>query len=485
MLVAPKDDLEVTGQPVPAGLHLAVPAATAALAQTSVGPAEIQTIDLTSGTITYVPPQLPAYASRPLRSRRQVALSLVLAAAVIAAVVATIRHLYVVPAPANAQAEPASRVDLNFKTPGRIVAVNVRPGDRVQQGQVLAVQDAGPAKASVDAARATLMADQARLALLQQPASQLDQQKERLQIQQAQQQLQAAATGLQETQSVGGATVVQAQQTLANATDTLARDRATFSSECPAGGATPRGGGGNAGVDCAQLADRLQQDNDAVTSDSLAVQRAQLVAQQSNDLANRSSVLANTQLQLAQADANLKLAPATAADIAGAEAQVAADQASLASRQQDLIDLQLLAPADAIVASVAGTVGGFVDPNGVRVYDLQANQQDQSHFQLLPSAPSYRNPSANFVPTIELYGTTGWQVVAQVSENDAVRAVPGQRATVVLPAFHNLRIPARVHGVVAQPLRSNTKVLYNLILDVNTLPPNALPGMSARVILNK
>jgi len=60
----------------------------------------------------------------------------------------------------------ATDADLGFQAPGRLVAIAVREGDRVEAGQELARLDAEELVAAVDAARAQVAAAEARLAEL-------------------------------------------------------------------------------------------------------------------------------------------------------------------------------------------------------------------------------------------------------------------------------------------------------------------------------
>jgi HlyD family secretion protein len=67
-----------------------------------------------------------------------------------------------VAATARSNAQPV-QVDLNFKDPGVLTDVLVRPGERVQQGQVLARIDDGEARANLQTAEAGLAAARASL----------------------------------------------------------------------------------------------------------------------------------------------------------------------------------------------------------------------------------------------------------------------------------------------------------------------------------
>lgn len=64
---------------------------------------------------------------------------------------------------ATGTVQPATSLDLNFVNGGVLVAVNVKAGDKVKEGQVLAAIDPAKAKVTLETARANLAAAQQKL----------------------------------------------------------------------------------------------------------------------------------------------------------------------------------------------------------------------------------------------------------------------------------------------------------------------------------
>lgn len=59
--------------------------------------------------------------------------------------------------------EPVKKSEMGFKNDGTIILLNVQPGDRVKQGQVLAEQDSTTLKATLDQAQSSLVQDEINL----------------------------------------------------------------------------------------------------------------------------------------------------------------------------------------------------------------------------------------------------------------------------------------------------------------------------------
>jgi multidrug efflux pump subunit AcrA (membrane-fusion protein) len=261
---------------------------------------------------------------------------------------------------------------------------------------------------------------------------------------------------------------------------------ATFSADCPDGAAGDLAQGLPAGTpNCASQGTLLVRDSEAVTRAQLRLQQQQQAAQQATDGAQRSKTLAQSQLSLAQASAAPGTSPATPQDIAALQAQIAADDANVAAQKAVAQQAVLTAPMDGVVAGVDGVPGDFAGPDGVRTYDRSVAPANQP-FSLLapPGSGSGSPPQTSFLPLVQLYGTNGWQVVAQVGEHDALRAHQGQQAAVRFDGVGKHKFPARVTQVIGQPLRSAGSVVYNVVLRLDSVPARVLPGMTARVLLH-
>jgi HlyD family secretion protein len=377
-------------------------------------------------------------------------------------------------------------VDMNFARSGSIVAVVVKPGDHVKRGDVLARQDDVPVNLAVSAAEATLVADQARLAALGTPAGATPDPKIQASLDKAQKQLAAAAAAAAGSQQSADLALTGAQQNLANAQADQARDQGTFATDCPQGAAGALASGLPAGTpNCVSQAAQVARDLEAVTRAQLRVQQQQQATQQARDGAARSQTLAQSQLSLAQVSVQPTGNVATPQEVAALQAQIAADDANVASQHAAAQQAVLTAPMDGVVAGVDAVPGDFAGPDGVRTYNRSVAPANQPFSLLAPSTSgSSSPPQTSFLPVVQIYGTDGWLVVAQVGEHDALRAHEGQLADVRLDGVGRHRFRGRVTQVIGQPLRSAGSVVYNVVLKLDTVPFRVLPGMSARVFLH-
>jgi multidrug efflux pump subunit AcrA (membrane-fusion protein) len=381
---------------------------------------------------------------------------------------------------------PVAQVDLNFARSGSIVAVLVKPGDHVKRGDILARQDDVAVNLAAAAAEATLAADQARLAALGTPAGSSPDPKVQAALDKAQKQLEAAAAASSGSKQSAELALNVAQQDLTNAQADQARDQGTFATDCPQGAQGPLAPGLPSGTpNCTSQAAQVARDSEAVTRAQLHVQQQQQATQQAREGATRSQTLAQSQLSLAQASVRPGGTVATPQDVAALQAQIAADDANVASQHAAAEQAVLTAPMDGVVAGVDAVPGDFGGPDGVRTYNRSVAPGNQPFSLLAPSTSgSSSPPQTSFLPVVQIYGTGGWLVVAQVGEHDALRAHEGQRADIRLDGVGRHRFRGRVTQVIGQPLRSAGSVVYNVVLKLDTAPRRVLPGMSARVFLH-
>lgn len=215
--------------------------------------------------------------------------------------------------------------------------VNVRAGDRVAAGVVLAVADPSDAQQALEGARLDLDAARARLALDRAPVTPTTRAKARLAITQADRALSQARSSRSQTAANGRLAVAQAQAVLDDAQAKLAADRT-------AAAAAAILTGDEAAVKAAQRAldSARQQAATANLAATAGVQNAEL-SLESAKLAYQGTTSVNTE-----------------AAVAADEAAVARAETALESAQTTLDRLTLTSPIDAVVSSVAIQPGDVV-----------------------------------------------------------------------------------------------------------------------------
>jgi HlyD family secretion protein len=151
------------------------------------------------------PPAHPKGRSKDMRRAKTTVLFAVIAFLGGGAVAAT----------AGSNAQPV-QVDLNFENPGVLTDVLVRPGERVQQGQVLARIDDGEARANLQTAEAGLAAARASLRQLSEGMSPAEMAQARVAQEQAAATADAAARASSDAQDLSAQTSQGLQTDLAH-----------------------------------------------------------------------------------------------------------------------------------------------------------------------------------------------------------------------------------------------------------------------------
>ncbi|MBE3559961.1 MAG: efflux RND transporter periplasmic adaptor subunit [Ktedonobacteraceae bacterium] len=386
---------------------------------------------------------------------------------------------------------------------GKITEINVKVGQHVTKGQVLAqldktaLQDAvnqqqiavnnavknlNAALASAGASNANSQAN-VNAANANQNATQNNTQAS---IDTAQTAVNNAQANLQQAQNLAN---TQKQTAAAQHTQAVNSCRNTGSS----GGGGGNGGSGGAGssggtpttggVPTPTPPSQEQIDNCIALADA---QYNQAVAQADQNVANAQAQLNTAQAQLNQARAQANLSNTTAqnqantaktsagASSATANSQIASAQAQLATAQQQLEQAKhnlenatLKAPHDGIVTAINGTVGGAP---GVTSTNTSGTGSSQA------------TGASTFIQIVDL---SSLQVQANVNESDTANLKIGEPATFTVNAYGDQRtFKGTVSAIPPVGQIANNVVTYPVSIDVdmNSLKgANLMPNMTANV----
>ena len=288
-----------------------------------------------------------AKLKKAVRVARAAAFSIVVAAAGFVAY----RYYFSGPAvPANV-IQVSGRIEgddavVASKTSGRIREINVREGDEVKAGQVIAVLDDEQLRAREEQATSAVRQAEARVRWSQQQISVLDAELEQSRLGTDQARLDAEGKVRQ-----AEAQVAQAEAQLAQAESEYNKARADEEryTALAATGDIPEQKGSHArstaeALNAAVRASRKQVD---VAKAALTSARATLA-----NPAIRSTEGARIRQQIAQAQS----------DIAAAQAEMNRAQAQLSEAQANRQDLQIVAPIDGTVATRSAEPGEVVSP---------------------------------------------------------------------------------------------------------------------------
>src|SRR5256885_1049394 len=214
---------------------------------------------------------------------------------------------------------PAARMAVNFKSPGILTEVDVKVGDKVTTGQVLARIDSSTQQAALAQAQASLASAQANVQSTQSPLTAAQVAQLQHQVSNAQQNYNDTVASVNATNQADAATVTS--------------DQAKVNTEC---GFDP------ASVACsqarAQLAnDQSKQHMDAISGQSRINSASQQITSSRDNLAVQTQVKPNA--------------------LASSQAQLASAQAQVKSAQLALNQATLTAPTSGLVISINGVPG--------------------------------------------------------------------------------------------------------------------------------
>jgi macrolide-specific efflux system membrane fusion protein len=330
---------------------------------------------------------------------------------------------------------PLGQSDLNFGSAGRVIAVNVQPGQAVKAGQVLATLDTTSLSAAVTQAQATLASAQARLSLDQAGPSAQSLSQSQASVRTAQAQLQSAQTALADTQANNAISVQQAQA---------------------AGGEAPAA--------------------------------AQAKAQQSNDQAQGQVSSAQVQLQNAQEALAALQKGTTSQQVQMDTSQVQIDQINVDSAQKALSQGTLTAPVDGVVGVVNLTTGQSVSSGSSTSSSSTSSSSSSPQISVLtPGAFQVTgtvsdtqvneiavNQRALVTPAGSTQAVKG-HVTAVAAEATVTSGVATFPVTIALDGSN----PSLHSGVSA-----SISVVVNQVVGVLTVPTSAVRGASVQMLVN-
>ena len=391
--------------------------------------------------------------------------------------------------------------NLGFVKGGQLTAVNVKVGDRVTAGQVLATIDPFAAQQSLDEARGQLRTQQATLEKLNNSpvvgGSQdtLDQAQTILAKTKAQADAQndAAETAVDNARRA----LSQAKKQLDKAEDAKkaacasspavamlasSGSSSTTTSNTPSVPTMSTSGASSAACTSAQS---------AVTSAKSGVVTAQNnldAAKQQQDVTEASGRLAVANAQQAVVSAQNALDSAASdrpSNISAQAGQVTAAQAAVDQAQRALDDTTLRAPVDATVSAVNGTVGEFVAPSsGTSALapgtdaTLPGTNGAASGAAAAQAVASPNRPGGTQFMVLD--NIDEFQVVMAYTETDASSIAPGQKVRLTFDAVPDLELTGSVLSVSPTATAISGVISYYVTVVLPTGDPRLKSGMTAQ-----
>ena len=331
---------------------------------------------------------------------------------------------------------PAGRMNVNFRVAGQLSEVDVKVGDKVTTGQVLARIDPAAQQATLSQAQASLASATANLQAAQAPVT-------AAQVAQLQHQLSAAQQNYNDTVASVNA------QNNADAS-TVSNDQSRVNTDC-AGVLTPTQQQ-QCNQDRSQLsADQSRQHLDAVSGQARINQAAQQVTSARDNLNVQTQVKPNA--------------------IAAAQAQVASAQAQVQAAQLGLNEATLSSPTSGVVTSINGVSGEMVGAGGGTTSQAPGSLAPQ------PAAGSATSAGSSVFMVID--DTSSFLAVMPFAETDAAKIQANQTASLTFDAVPGLTISGHVAAVGPSASVVSNVVNYYATFILNRTDPRLRAGMTA------
>ena len=321
---------------------------------------------------------------------------------------------------------PAGRMNVSFKQSGILTEVDVKVGEKVTTGQVLARIDASTQQAALAQAQASLAIALANLQATQSPVT-------AAQSAQLQHQLGAAQQNYNDTIAAVNAT---------NQADaaTVASDQAKVNADCP--------NGAQCSQEQAQLAnDKTKQNMDAISGQSRINSASQQITSARDNLAIQSQVKPNA--------------------VASSQAQVASAQAQVQAAQLAVNETTLTAPTSGVVISINGVPG-----------EAAAGGTTQAPGSLAPQPSSSGTGSASSAFMV-IDDNSSFVAVMPFAETDAARLAANQTTALTFDAIPGLTISGHVLAISPSATVVSNVVDYYVSFVLNRTDGRLREGMTA------
>lgn len=373
----------------------------------------------------------------------------------------------------------ARSASLGATTAGRVTEVNVREGQRVDEGQLLLQLDEAGAALQLKNAQANLRIARARLAQARSPSTAGDIANARAKL--------AAAQASYDKLAAGPSAADLAASRAAVASARSAHDAALKA----AGASTSQLEAASAALARAEAQlQRAQGAYDRVASapdigarpESMALQSATIDYQQAkaNYDALQATVGSDAQSRVQSTMAQLQQAQAALDRLQGGatQAELASAEAQLVQAQGDLDKLLAGPEANSLEIAEAG-----VQQAELAVAEAQMKLDDSrvvAPFAGIVLEVSVQpgdgvSPGATLV---KLSDPSTMEVRSTVVEEDLALVRPGQPAELFFDAVPDASLRGRIDRIVPQRETSDNRAVYPVILSLDAPPPDLLPGMT-------
>jgi multidrug efflux pump subunit AcrA (membrane-fusion protein) len=368
--------------------------------------------------------------------------------------------------------QPASQLDLGFKTSGTVTNIYVTQGQQVTEGQLIAALDPQSAEVTLEQAKAALESAEASLA------------KEEETDGEGSSGGSSGATGSAASVSDTAATAAYSPPAATTTTPATTPTSSTPVSSPPTQttptttSTTPTGP-----TSTTTTPTTTTQTTPTTTTTTTTPSRSTSTHEAKETTSKQgsgSSTTTTPTISTATREANL----------ASARAAVKSDKLTVQSDQQAVASTKLYAPEEGTIASLTGQVGETVSGAGTtRASSSSSSSSTSSGAGGATSATAARSSTAASTSSSTgssssssfavLSNLSSMQLVVPLSESEIGSVKVGQIATVTIEALNGRKVAAHVKEVAILSTSDSGVVSYDVTFELDQLEAGIKPGMSA------
>jgi multidrug efflux pump subunit AcrA (membrane-fusion protein) len=358
---------------------------------------------------------------------------------------------------------------VNFTGSGVVTAVDVKIGQRVVKGQVLAHLDDRSAQIALQQADAQLASAEGQYETTTKGQTPQERQRDAAAVAGAQVAVDNASRAVTNAKQQAALDKTQLDADVSTTRSLVQQDEAKVNADKQQG---------SAGQSALQQ-DEAKLEQDQATLRSQQQQRSQTELKDEQSITNAEGQLKSAKAQLAaqQATAAVDAQPAQPGTIQSGRASIAQAQAQVKSAQLALDNTILRAPAAGTVASIAAQPGEQATSSGGSSSGASTGTSSTSS-----SPSSSGSTTTGFIVLTDLQGL---QVAADFAEADAVKVHPGQAVTTTFNALTSngsaVTVSGTVESVAINSTVSSNVVEYAVGVSLTNPPTSLKVGQTANV----
>jgi HlyD family secretion protein len=354
--------------------------------------------------------------------------------------------------------QPASQLDLGFKTGGTVTKINVTQGEYVTEGKLIAELDPQSAEVTLEQSKAALLSAEANLAKEEETDGEGT----------------TGSGGSGASATAASVHPIDAEKEPESAPGTAPSATSTETSTEPTHTSTAP---------------------NTTTTEPTQTSTSKTTAAKNKQEESRSSGSSSKGSESSGSSSKATISAATReANLASARAAVKSDQLTVHSDEETVGDTRLYAPQNGTIVSLSGQVGEVVSGSGTtKSSGSSSSSEGSDNSAASGSAATGRSTagassssssgsgssSSSSSAFAVLSDLSSMQLVAPLSESEIGNVKVGQIATVTVEALEGRKLAAHVSEVATLSTSSSGVVSYDVTFQLDQMEAGLKPGMSA------